>query len=116
MCLIRAAVIRYVLAATSDDIPAIADEVAIMFASLHDPQVFLVHGIRFHRKAVAAAANPILGSLVEMVSAVFYERRTRTANRARDLRPTSENHRQIYQAIRDHDRARAQTLMANICW
>lgn len=82
-----------------------------MFASLHDPQTFLIHDIRFHRKVAAASANPILGSLVEMVSAVFYERRRRTANRARDLRPAGEIHRQIYQAIRDHDRARAQTLM-----
>ena len=97
--------------ATGDDLAAIADEVTNMFASLHDPQAFLIHDIRFHRKVAAASANPILGSLVEMVSAVFYERRSRTANRARDLRPAGEIHRQIYQAIRDHDRARAQALM-----
>ena len=82
-----------------------------MFASLHDPQTFLIHDILFHRKVAAASGNPILGSLVEMVSAVFYEKRKRTANRDRDLRPAGEIHRQIYQAIRDHDRARAQTLM-----
>ena len=97
--------------ATSDDIAALADEVTNMFASLNDPQAFLIHDICFHRKVAAASRNPILGSLVEMVSAVFYERRRGTANRARDLRPTGEIHRQIYQAIRDHDRVRAQTLM-----
>ena len=97
--------------ATGDHLAAIADEVTNMFASLHDPQTFLIHDIRFHRKVAAASGNPILGSLVEMVSAVFYERRRRTANRARELRPAGEIHRQIYQAIRDHDRARAQTLM-----
>jgi len=97
--------------ATGDDLAAIADEVTDMFASLHDPQTFLIHDIRFHRKVAAASGNPILGSLVEMVSAVFYEKRKRTANRARDLRPAGEIHRQIYQAIRDHDRARAQALM-----
>ena len=46
-----------------------------------------------------------------MVSRDFYERRKGVRNRARDLRPAGEIHRQIYQAIRDHDRARAQTLM-----
>jgi len=98
--------------ARSEDIAAIADEITNMFASLDDPQTFLVHDIRFHRKVAAAARNPILGSLVEMVSAIFYERRRRTANRARDLRPTADMHRRIYQAIRDHDRTRAESLMA----
>jgi len=97
--------------ADGDLMAAIADEVTGMFASLGDPQAFLLHDIRFHRTVATASRNPILASLVEMVSAIFYTRRTRTADRARDLRDTAEAHRQIYQAIRSHHRGDAERLM-----
>jgi len=96
---------------TGEEVAAIAEEVTGMFASLDDPQPFLVHDIRFHRAVAAASANPILASLVEMVSAIFYEQRRRTADRGRNLRETAEMHRQIYQAIRARDRARAEAMM-----
>jgi GntR family transcriptional regulator, transcriptional repressor for pyruvate dehydrogenase complex len=98
--------------ATGNVLAAIADEVTGMFASIDDPHAFLVHDIRFHRAVAAACGNPILASVVEMVSGMFYEQRRRTAGRARDRRPAAEMHRQIYQAIRDRDRARAEQLMA----
>lgn len=97
--------------AGAEDMAAMSDEVTGMFASLDDQQAFLVHDIRFHRAIAAAACNPILASLVEMVSAIFYEKRRSTAGLARDLRPAGEMHRRIYQAIREHDRARAEGLM-----
>lgn len=92
-------------------IAAIADSVTGMFASLDDPQGFLICDIRFHRAVAAASGNQILASLVEMVSALFYERRRRTADRQRDLRPVADVHNRIYQAIRDHDRRLAEQLM-----
>lgn len=97
--------------ATGDDLATIAEEVTGMFASLDEPQAFLVHDIRFHQAVAAASHNPILASIVEMVSGLFYELRRRTADRARDRRPAAEMHRQIYQAVRGHDRARAENLM-----
>ena len=80
-----------------------------MFASMEEPRVFLVHDINFHRAVAAASGNPIVASLVEMVSALYYERRRETAARAseRDLRDAAEMHRRIYQAIRARDAARA---------
>ena len=75
------------------------------------PQAFLVHDIRFHRAVAAASGNPILASLVEMVSALFYEQRRRTAQRARHLKATADMHHQMYQAIRGRDSARARQLM-----
>ena len=71
----------------------LADEVASLFASLHDPEVFLVHDINFHRGVAAASGNPIVASLVEMVSALYYERRRDTAARAsdRDLRDAARD-------------------------
>src|SRR6478736_6575691 len=88
--------------AAPDQLATLADEVAGLFASLEDPRVFLVHDINFHRSVAAASGNPIVASLVEMVSALYYERRRNTAAGAsqRDLRDAAEAHRRIYQAIR----------------
>lgn len=97
--------------ATGDALAAMSEEVMGMFASIADPQTFLVHDIRFHRAVAAASRNPILASIVDMVSTLFYEQRRRTADLASDPRSVAEMHRQIYQAIRAHDRPRAQALM-----
>jgi GntR family transcriptional repressor for pyruvate dehydrogenase complex len=90
---------------------AIADEVTSMFASLEDPQTFLVHDIRFHRALAAAAGNPILAAVVEMVSGIFYETRRQNVDRATDLRDAAEMHRRIYNAVRLHDASAARAAM-----
>lgn len=97
---------------SGEDLAAIAEEMAGMFASLDDPQTFLVHDIRFHRAVARASRNPILASLIEMVSAMFYERRRRNVGAPRDLREAAEMHRVIYNALRDRDVAAAQTAMS----
>ena len=99
--------------ATPDHLATLADEVAGLFASLAERQVFLRHDINFHRGVAAASGNPIVATLVEMVSALYYERRRTTAERAvdRDLRDAAEAHRQIYQAIRARDVDRARRAM-----
>src|SRR5687767_10734405 len=99
--------------ATPEQIATMAEEVASLFAAMADPQVFLVHDINFHRAVAAASGNPIVASLVEMVSALYYEQRRRTAERAfaRDLRDAAEAHRRIYQAVRAHDPEAARTAM-----
>jgi len=99
--------------ASAEHVAAIAEEVASLFASIDDPEAFLVHDIRFHRAVAAASGNQIVASLVEMVSALYYERRRETAARAtdRNLRDAADLHRGIYQAIRKKDIDLAQTLM-----
>lgn len=97
--------------ATPDDLAAMAEEVASMFASIDDPHQFLVHDIRFHRAVAAASGNRVLAAIVEMVSSIFYGLRRRTADRSDDRRPAANAHRRIYQAIRDHHRSRAEGLM-----
>jgi GntR family transcriptional repressor for pyruvate dehydrogenase complex len=97
--------------ASGEDLAAISEEVTGMFASVDDPQTFLVHDIRFHRAVAGASGNPILASIVDMVSTLFYEQRRRTAGLARNPKAVAEMHRQIYQAIRVRDRARAEELM-----
>jgi GntR family transcriptional regulator, transcriptional repressor for pyruvate dehydrogenase complex len=97
--------------ATGEQIAAMAEEVTSMFASLDIPQDFLRHDIRFHQAVAAACGNPILTSLVEMLSQVFYEGRRATVARARDLRESAEMHRRIYMAIRQRDAALARESM-----
>src|SRR5438876_1496325 len=99
--------------ASSDHLATLAEEVTGLFASLTERQVFLVHDINFHRSIAAASGNPIVASLVEMVSLLYYERRRATAERAvdRDLRDAADSHRQIYQAVRARDVDAARRAM-----
>jgi GntR family transcriptional repressor for pyruvate dehydrogenase complex len=93
--------------ASGEHLAAMAEEVTGMFASLQDPQAFLLHDVRFHRAIATASGNPVLAALVEMVSALVYERRRLTVERARDLKESAEMHRRIYGAIRDRSPERA---------
>ncbi|HXE80790.1 MAG TPA: FadR/GntR family transcriptional regulator [Vicinamibacterales bacterium] len=97
--------------ATDEQIATIAEEVTNLFASLDDPQAFLRHDIRFHRAVAAASGNPILASLVEMVSTIFYEHRRRKIEEAGDLKESAQMHRVIYHAIRARDPKRARAAM-----
>lgn len=95
--------------ATHEHLANIAEEVTEMYSALDDPQKYLIHDIRFHRAIGIASANPILATLVEMVSAVMYGRRRETIGRAHDFKESVEMHQRIYRAIRSHksDEARA---------
>jgi GntR family transcriptional regulator, transcriptional repressor for pyruvate dehydrogenase complex len=97
--------------AAPDKVMAISDETTSMFASLEQPQLFLDHDIRFHQAVAAASDNPILASVVEMVSKLFYELRRQSIDHASDLKQASDEHRAIYQAIRAHDAERARRAM-----
>jgi GntR family transcriptional regulator, transcriptional repressor for pyruvate dehydrogenase complex len=97
--------------ATGDDLLPIAEEVTSMFASSDDAQAFLIHDIRFHRAVAAASRNPILASLVEMVSSLLYESRKANVHCARDLKESAEMHRRIYHAVRSHDPDAARAAM-----
>src|SRR5207253_8081812 len=99
--------------ATPDQIASLAEEVASLFASMDNPQRFLVHDITFHRLVAAASCNPTIAAVVEMVSALYYQQRREAAEHAsdRDLRDAAEAHREIYQAIRAHDGDTARRAM-----
>jgi len=99
--------------ATPEQLTAISEEITNLFASMEDPQAFLVHDIRFHRAVAAASSNPIVASLVEMVSALYYDRRRKTAEQAtgRNLRDAAEAHRRVYHAIRSRNAEEARAAM-----
>ena len=71
--------------ATPEQLATLAEEVAGLFASLDDPQVFLVHDIDFHRGVAAASGNPIVASLVEMVVGAVLRAAARDGERARRI-------------------------------
>jgi len=97
--------------ATGDQLATMSEEIAEMFAWLNDPQQFLVHDVAFHRAVAAASGNPTLATLVEMVSAILYERRRNTIERAHDFNEALELHRRVYKAIRSHKPDEAREAM-----
>jgi GntR family transcriptional regulator, transcriptional repressor for pyruvate dehydrogenase complex len=98
--------------ATGEQVAAMSDEVTGMYASLDDPQAFLLHDVRFHRAVALGANNAVLGAMIEMVASLHYEQRRETVARAHgQLRDTADQHRRIYQAIRTRDREAARLAM-----
>src|SRR6476620_9885624 len=88
-----------------------SEEITGMFASLDEPEQFLVHDMRFHQTVAAASGNRILTALMNMVATILFEVRSKTVRRARDLKESAEMHRSIYRAIRDRDSEAARDAM-----
>jgi GntR family transcriptional repressor for pyruvate dehydrogenase complex len=97
--------------ATDEHIAELAEEVAEMYATITDPQEYLIHDVRFHRTIARAAGNPILGALMETITANLYEHRSKTVQNAQDLKESAEMHREIYRAIRSHNPKLARETM-----
>jgi GntR family transcriptional repressor for pyruvate dehydrogenase complex len=97
--------------ATMERITVLADEVSAMFASLDDPQEFLIHDVHFHKAVAAASGNPVLATLIETISGLVYESRKLTVERAHDLKESAEMHRRIYRAIKAGDPQKASDEM-----
>ncbi len=97
--------------ATDEHIAELAEEVAEMYASLDDPQEYLIHDVRFHRTIARAAGNPILGALMETITANLYDDRSKTVQHSQDLKESAEMHREIYRAIRSHNPTHARQTM-----
>jgi GntR family transcriptional repressor for pyruvate dehydrogenase complex len=103
--------------AQGDELAAISEEVMEMFAALDDPHRFLVHDIRFHRSVAAAARNPLLGAIMEMVADLFYDKRKTTVDEWQGAPEAAEQHRRIYQAIRARDVEKARSEMGrHLTW
>ena len=97
--------------ATGDQMATMAEEVAGMYASLDDPEQFLVHDVRFHQTIAAASGNRILTALMNMVATILFETRIKTVKRATDLKESAEMHRNIYRAIRERNPEAARDAM-----
>ena len=69
--------------ATGEQMAEMSEEVTGMFASLDEPEQFLVHDMRFHQTVAAASGNRILTALMNMVATILFEVRSKTVRRAR---------------------------------
>ena len=96
---------------TSEQMTTLAEEIAGMYASLTDPEQYLVHDMRFHQIVAAASGNRILTALMNMVATILFEYRSKTVKRATDLKESAEQHHNIYRALRDHDPEAAEKAM-----
>src|SRR5271155_1028171 len=97
--------------ATDEHIAELAEEVAEMYAALTDPQEYLIHDVRFHRTIARASGNPILGALMETITANLYDHRRQTAGNSQSLRESAEMHREIFRAIRSRNPVQARRTM-----
>src|SRR3954452_14724849 len=97
--------------ATGDHMAWRAEEFAGMYASLDDPEQFLVHDMRFHQTVAAASGNRILTSLMNMVATILFDYRSKTVKRATDLKESAEQHHNIYRAMRERNTEAARQAM-----
>ena len=89
----------------------LAEEVGEMYATIDDPEEYLIHDVRFHRTIAAASGNPILASLMETITSALYDGRRKTVSLTRSLKDSADVHREIYRAIRNRNPDEAQRLM-----
>jgi len=97
--------------ASSDHLVSMAEEIAGMYASLDEPEQYLIHDMRLHQTVAAASGNRILTALMNMVATILFDVRSKTVKRARDLKESAEMHRQIYRSIRDRNPEGARNAM-----
>ncbi len=97
--------------ANSEHMTRLAEEIAGMYASLNNPEQYLIHDMRFHQTIAAASDNRILTSLMNMVATILFDSRSKTVHRALDLKQSAEQHHDIYRAIREKDPEAAEQAM-----
>lgn len=97
--------------ASGDNLAAMAEELAEMFAALDEPEEYLVHDMRFHQMIAAASGNRILTALMNMVATILFDKRIKSVSQAHDLKESAEMHRLIYRAIREHNPEAARQAM-----
>jgi GntR family transcriptional regulator, transcriptional repressor for pyruvate dehydrogenase complex len=97
--------------ATSEQITLMSEEIAGMFATLDEPEKYLVHDMQFHQTIAAASGNRILTSLMNMIATILYDYRSKTVKRAKDLKQSAEQHQNIYRAMRERDTIAARQAM-----
>lgn len=94
-----------------ENFAALAEEVAEMYATVDDPVEYLIHDVRFHRAIAEAAGNPILAAVMETIASSLYDQRRTTVERARNLKDSAKEHRDIYRAIRSRKASEARQAM-----
>jgi GntR family transcriptional regulator, transcriptional repressor for pyruvate dehydrogenase complex len=94
-----------------EHLTVLAEEVAEMYATVDDPEEYLIHDVRFHRTIAQASGNPILAALMETITTALYDERRKTVEFSRNLKDSADTHREIYRAIRARNSAEARKIM-----
>ncbi len=97
--------------ADSEQMTLLAEEITGMYASLSNPEQYLVHDMQFHQTVAAASGNRILTALMNMVATTLFEARSKTVHRALDLKESAEQHHNIYRALRERNSEAARNAM-----
>ncbi|MBK8303721.1 MAG: FadR/GntR family transcriptional regulator [Pyrinomonadaceae bacterium] len=97
--------------ASSEQMTRMAEEITGMYASLNEPEQYLLHDMQFHQTIASASNNRILTSLMNMIATILYDSRSKTVKRAKDLKQSAEQHHNIYRAMREHDPEAARWAM-----
>ena len=97
--------------ASSEQMTLMAEEITGMYASLNEPEQYLLHDMQFHQTIASASNNRILTSLMNMIATILYDSRSKTVKRAKDLKQSAEQHHNIYRAMREHDPEAARWAM-----
>lgn len=97
--------------ATTEQMTLMAEEITGMYASISEPEQYLVHDMKFHQTIAAASGNRILTALMNMVATILYDSRSKTVKRAEDIKESAEQHHNIYQAMRERDPEAARKAM-----
>jgi GntR family transcriptional repressor for pyruvate dehydrogenase complex len=88
-----------------------SEEIAAMYASLDDPEQYLVHDMKFHQLVASASGNRILTSLMNMIAKILFDTRRKTVKNATDLKDSAGQHQNVYRAIRERDPEAARSAM-----
>jgi GntR family transcriptional repressor for pyruvate dehydrogenase complex len=78
----------------------LAEELAGMYATIDEPESFLLHNVCFHQAIAQAAGNSVLAVFMGMISAMFYKKRCETVEFVPDRKRLIDEYREIYRAIR----------------
>ncbi len=90
--------------ATGEQLAAMADEIAGMFATLEDPQAFLRHDLGFHRAVAAGSGNPIVAAIIGTLTEIIWDTGRINMEGSRPARVGRDPPSQIYDAIRARSR------------
>jgi GntR family transcriptional repressor for pyruvate dehydrogenase complex len=97
--------------ATGEQTTLMSEEIAAMYASLDDPEQYLVHDMKFHQLVASASGNRILTSLMNMIAKILFDTRRKTVKNATDLKDSAGQHQNVYRAIRERDPEAARSAM-----
>jgi GntR family transcriptional repressor for pyruvate dehydrogenase complex len=93
------------------DFALMGEEVTDMYATLDDPQEYLIHDVRFHRLIAQASGNPVLAALMESITGALYDNRRPNVELASDRRSAANMHREIFRAVSARDASTARETM-----